>query len=228
MTKGLALARDLTHPPTLVHSLSLAAELRQVRCEPLAVEEIIAELVPLVSQYGSPVRIANAAMLRGWARTAQGKDDGLVQVQSGLVSWRATGSTFNAPHRLALAADAYRMAGIVQEGLHLVTEAVQVATRTGNRWLEAELHRLHGELALRSNDQNTAEICFKQAIATARAQSARLFELRAATRLSHHWRDQGRKVEARDLLAPIYGWFSEGFDTIDLKDAKALLDELGA
>jgi class 3 adenylate cyclase/predicted ATPase len=228
MTNGLALARDLTHPPTLVHSLCLAAELRQLRCEPLAVEEIIAELVPLVSQYGSPVRIANAAMLRGWARTAQGKDDGLVQVQSGLVSWRATGSTFNAPHRLALAADAYRMAGIVQEGLHLVTEAVQVATRTGNRWLEAELHRLHGELALRSNDQNTAEICFKQAIATARAQSARLFELRAATRLSHHWRDQGRKVEARDLLAPIYGWFSEGFDTIDLKDAKALLDELGA
>jgi predicted ATPase len=228
MTNGLALARDLTHPPTLAHSLTLAAELRQVRCEPLAVEEIITELVPLVSQYGSPVRIAHAAMLRGWARTAQGKDDGLVQLQGGLVSWRATGSMFNAPYRLAVAADAYRMAGIVQEGLHLVTEAMQVATRTGFRMIEAELHRLHGELALRSNDQNTAEICFKQAIAIARAQSARLFELRAATRLSHHWRDQGRKVEALDLLAPIYGWFSEGFDTIDLKDAKALLDELSA
>jgi class 3 adenylate cyclase/predicted ATPase len=226
MTKALALARDLTHPPTLVHLLSLAAELHQVRCEPLAVEEIIAELLPLVSEYGSPVRIANAAMLRGWARTAQGKDDGLVQLQGGLVSWRATGSLFNAPYRLALASDAYRMAGIIQEALHLVTEAMQVATRTGYRWSEAELHRLHGELALRSNDQNTAEVCFKQAIATARAQSARLFELRAATSLSRHWRDQGRKVEARDLLAPVYGWFSEGFDTTDLKEAKALLDKL--
>ena len=226
MTYGLALARDLTHPPTLTHSLSLAAELRQVRCEPLAVEDTIAELLPLVSQYGSPVRAAVVAMLRGWARMAQGEDDGLVQVQNGLVSWRATGSMFNAPYRLALAADAYLMAGIVEEGLELITEAMQAATGTGNRWLEAELHRLHGELALRNNDLNTAEICFKQAIATARAQSAKLFELRAATRLSHHWSDQGRRVEALDLLAPIYDWFSEGFDTKDLKDAKALLDEL--
>jgi predicted ATPase len=120
------------------------------------------------------------------------------------------------------------LAGIVQEALRLVIEALQAAINTGNRWLEAELHRLHGELALRSNDQNTAEVCFKQAIATARAQSARLFELRAATSLSRHWRDQGRKVEARDLLAPVYGWFSEGFDTTDLKEAKALLDKLSA
>ena len=100
--------------------------------------------------------------------------------------------------------------------------------RTGVRWIEAELHRLRGELqlALPKPDQSDAEACFGRALAVAREQQAKFWELRAATSLARLWRDQGKRAEARDLLAPVYGWFTEGFDTPDLKDAKALLDEL--
>ena len=112
--------------------------------------------------------------------------------------------------------------------MRLLSEALERVGQTGERWFEAELHRRSGEmvLGLPERDHLAAEACFRRAMAVAQEQSARLWELRAATSLARLWCDQGRRAEARELLAPVYGWFTEGFDTADLKDAKALLDEL--
>jgi predicted ATPase len=116
-----------------------------------------------------------------------------------------------------------------QEALEVIAEAMEVTERTGERWTEAELYRLKGVIALTRNGLDAiqeAEACFRRSIDIARDQAARLWELRAATSLARLWRDRGKRPQARDLLAPVYGWFTEGFETRDLKDAKALLDDL--
>jgi predicted ATPase len=224
--KGLALARDLDHPPTLVHALWFAAEVRQLRREPRAVEEIVAALAPLVSEHGSAVGVANTTMLRGWAQVATGEiDQGIAELRKGTHAWRATGSRFHFPYRLARAADAYRMAGLRAEGLHLVTEALEATERSGEGWFDAELHRLRGELLSR-RDGVEAEGCFHRALVVARNQGARYLELRAATSLARLWCDQSRRDESCALLAPVYAWFTEGFETPDLRDANVLLDAL--
>ena len=125
---------------------------------------------------------------------------------------------------LPLVAQAYGQAGQPSAGLELLAEALDRVERTGGRWLEAELHRLQGELLRNLSDGDAAMACFRRAIAIARVQGARMWELRAATSLARLWQHQGRSVEARDLLASTYSWFTEGFDTSDLVDAKALLD----
>ena len=130
------------------------------------------------------------------------------------------------PFFVALQAAAYEMAGQIEEGLTLLEEALQIVERTGERWLEAELHRQKGELLLRQGHSEAAEELYCKALDIAREQEAKLWELRAAASLARLRRDQGRRTEARELLAPVYGWFTEGFDTPDLKEAKALLDEL--
>jgi predicted ATPase len=224
MDKGVALARDLAHVPTLNHVLSFAAEVHQICREPQKVQDLVAVAFPLLSKHGSAVGVANATMLRGWARVMQGHiDEGLATMQDGLAAWRATGSKVWIPHRLTRAADAYWKAGNIEEGLRLVDEATQCSN---DRWLAPEPHRLRGELLLSAGRRDEAEQCFQQAILVAREQSARLLELRAATRLGRLWHDRGRRAEARDLLAPIYAWFTEGFEMPDLKEAKALLDQL--
>lgn len=227
LDQGLVLARDLGHPPTLVHALWFAAELRQVQREPEVVDELAAALAPLLAEHGSAVSVANAVMLRGWARAALGQiKEGLAELREGLVAWRATGSRLNFSSRLAPVADVYRMAGGVEEGLAVIAEAAEVADRNGERWYDAELHRLRGDLLLLAGSTEEAEAFYRQAVAVAQGQGARLLELRATTSLVRLWRDQGRRSEARDLLASVYGWFAEGFDTPDLQDTRALLDEL--
>src|SRR5262249_19108297 len=132
-------------------------------------------------------------------------------------------------HWLALLAEAYRRGGQAEAGLRMLAEALAAAHSTGERYYEAELYRLQGELLLlRSAAEHTeAETCCHQALDVARRQQAKGFELRAAMSLSRLWQGQGKRAEARELLAPIYGWFTEGFDTADLQEAKALLAELG-
>jgi class 3 adenylate cyclase/predicted ATPase len=227
LDQSLALARDLAHPPTLADTLAGAASIRVIRRESLEVEELIGSLLPLVSRHGSAVGMANVKMLHGWALVARGRvDEGLVQLRLGLGAWRASGSTFSAPFRLGRAADAYRMAGQPEEAMRLVIEATETMDRTGERWFEAELHRLRGQLLMDSGDHHQAENCFRRAIEVARSQSARLFELRSANNLGQLWRSQGHPEKARELLAPLFAWFADGFDTVDLKEAKALLDAL--
>ena len=131
------------------------------------------------------------------------------------------------PQFIALLAAACEIAGQVEEGLTLLDDALQIVEKTGERWFAAELNRQKGELLLRQGHTEGAGALYRKALSIARRQEAKLWELRAAVSLARLRRGQGRHAEARDLLAPIYGWFTEGFDTPDLKEAKALLDELG-
>jgi predicted ATPase len=227
MELALTLARDLGHPPSLLHALWSAAELRYIRREPEAVEELTAAVLPLASQHGSVVVVANATMLRGWALVARGVvDEGIAELRKGLGQWRTTGSRYHVPYRLARVADAFRAAGHAEEGMSLVAEALGIAETSKDCWFEAELHRLKGEL-LRVTSADTAECerSLHRALDVASKQSAKLLELRASTSLARLWRDQGRHDDARALLTPAYRWFTEGFDTPDLKAAKTLIDE---
>ena len=130
------------------------------------------------------------------------------------------------PHYIALLAKAYEIAGQIEEGLTQLDDALQIVERTGERWLDAELYRQKGQLLLRQGHSEAAEELYRKALSIAREQEAKLWELRTAVSLARLRRDQGRRAEARDLLAPVYNWFTEGFDTPDLKETKALLDEL--
>jgi predicted ATPase len=143
-------------------------------------------------------------------------------------AYQATGVQQHTPSFLGLLAGLYIKAENSSEALKLLDEALLRVDRLDERWFEAELHRLKGEALLAGSPERAAEAetCYHRALAVARNQGARLWELRTATSLARLWRGQGRRAEARDLIAPVYGWFTEGFDTADLKDAKALLDEL--
>jgi predicted ATPase len=167
--------------------------------------------------------------MRGWCLGGAGKPaEGIPLLIKGLAVWRDTGARVLMPFFLTTLAEAYGMAAQPQDGLDRLAEAAALVEITQERWAEAEMHRLRGTLLLALNQLVAAEDCYHQALAVARRQTAKLWELRAATSLARLWRDQGKRSEARDLLAPIYGWFTEGFDTPDLEEAKALLEELTA
>jgi predicted ATPase len=153
----------------------------------------------------------------------------LDQMQEGLAECRATGSELDRPWLLGLIAEVCGQGRQSEEGLTVLAEALALADTTGERWYEAELHRLKGQLLLQQSPDNApeAESSFQQAIAIAQNQSAKSWELRAATSLARLWQQQGKRADAYDLLTPIYGWFTEGWDTADLQEAKALLDALG-
>jgi predicted ATPase len=172
--------------------------------------------------------MANSAILEGWARAQGQAKEGMAQITQGLVPYRATGAEICRPYYLALLADAYGLMGQQDAGLELLKEALTLANTTGERWYDPELYRLQGALLLQQNSDNQADVetCFHQAIVVAQNQQAKSWELRAATSLARLWYQQGKRQEAHDLLAPVYNWFTEGFDTADLKDARALLDEL--
>jgi len=171
------------------------------------------------------------ALHRGMALAAQGQGaEGIAQICQGLAALRATGTVSSMPIYLTHLAMAYGQVGQVDEGLYLLAEAMAVVDTTGERHYDAELHRLHGELLLQQPvpDASAAEACFQWSLDVARRQQAKSWELRAATSLARLWQQQGKRAEARELLAPIYGWFTEGFDTADLQEGKALLEELRA
>jgi predicted ATPase len=151
-------------------------------------------------------------------------------ITSGIAARRDVGATLDTPFYLSQLAWAYSRANQYNDAWRCIEEAVAFVETSQERWYEAELHRMAGDIALRSPRQDAAQAqaYFERALAVARAQQAKSWELRAATSMARLWRDQGKAQQARDLLAPIYGWFTEGFDTLDLKQAKALLDELAA
>jgi predicted ATPase len=155
-------------------------------------------------------------------------EQGISQIRQGRAAQRVIGVELGQPSFLAHLAQAHGKVGQAQEGLRALTKALTLVSTKGERSYEAELHRLKGELLLQQSLVNAveAESCFHQAITIARHQSAKSWELRAATSLARLWQSQGKRQDAYELLAPVYGWFTEGFDTADLKDAKALLDEL--
>jgi predicted ATPase len=165
-------------------------------------------------------------MIRGSCLGALGQaPEGSQLLIDGLAESRAIGCNLVLPFYLATLGEIYGLAGQPDEGLKALAEAVGLFERTQERWAEADTYRLRGTLLLAKHDQAAAEASFNEALAVARRQKAKLWELRAATSLARLWRDQGKRTEARDILAPIYGWFTEGFDTPVLQDTKALLDE---
>jgi predicted ATPase len=168
-------------------------------------------------------------VLRGWALVEDGQsEEGIARMVEGIAAYRATGAEIESSYWLALLAEACGKAGQIARGLCTVAEALALTERTDIRHYEAELNRIEGELRLQLDaaEAPRAETCFRRAIDIARAQQAKSLELRAATSLARVWGKQARRAEARDLLAPVYGWFTEGFDTADLIEAKALLNEL--
>ena len=180
------------------------------------------------------VRLAPGTVLQGWVLAERGQaEKGIAQIRQGLISYQATGADLYRPHFLALLAEACGKGGKTEEGLSAVAEALNEVQQTGERYYEAELYRLQGELTLQSKSpgskpevEKEAEKCFWKAIEIAQRQQAKSLELRAVMSLSRLWQQQGKQDEARHMLGDLYGWFTEGFGTTDLQKAKALLEEL--
>jgi predicted ATPase len=185
------------------------------------------ELVAVATEHGFPFWGALGEIYRGWVRVKMGDvDEGIAPLRRSLSRYRATGAQLYVPYYIDLPASVDEIAGQFEEAVNLLDEALQIVERTGERWFAAELNRLKGRLLLRQGHPEVAEKLYCRALNIAREQEAKLWELRAVVSLARLHRDQGRRAEARDLLAPVYGWFTEGFDTPDLKETKALLDAL--
>jgi predicted ATPase len=225
---AFSLAQELAHPFSLAWALLHAAWLYQWRGEARASQEWAEAGIALSTEQGFSYWLALGTVQRGWALAEQGQAaEGIAQISQEIAAYRAIGAELTSAHFLGLLAETHGKAGQAAEGLAAVAEALAVLYKTGERWWEAELYRLKGELLrMQGEVEVEVEACFHQALAIARRQEAKSLELRAATSLSWLWQQQGKRTEAYDLLAPIYGWFTEGFDTTDLQEAKALLNVL--
>jgi class 3 adenylate cyclase/predicted ATPase len=228
--ESLAMARELSHPSTMSFALNWAGWFHAHRGEARAVEALVRESDTLVTEQGFSRLRTLVTFLQGWLLVEQGHQGaGIAQMLKVLGSDQARGVSVRwNGHCVALLAEAYMKAGQTVEGLNVVTDALATAQRTECRYYEAELHRIKGELLLAQAgaDEQEADACFQNALRVARSQSAKSLELRAAMSLNRLWRRQGKNSEAQKLLAEIYSWFTEGFDTADLKAAKVLLEEL--
>jgi predicted ATPase len=224
---AIAEARRLAHPPSLALSMSVDSRLLSLVRDNAALGERADQLFAVATEQGFPWWRAQGAIYRGWVKVKNGDvAEGISLVRSGSAAFRATGSEAWTPHYTALLARACEIAGQIDEAATLLDDALQIVERTGERWFEAELNRHKGQLQLRQGHREVSEELYYKALSIAQEQEAKLWELRAAVSLARLRHNQGRRAEARELLAPIYGWFTEGFDTRDLKLAKALLDEL--
>jgi predicted ATPase len=248
---ALSLARELAHLYTVVCVLHFASRLHQLRREAPAAQERAEMEIALCTEQGFAFFLAGGSMYRGWALVEQGQgEEGIVQIRQGLTAYRATGAEMAVPYFLALLAEAYGQVGEAEQGLAALGEALAQVKQTGERWYEAELYRLKGTLMFQSQasfrrvsdksrtsqdkSENTnlqaveqeAEEYFLKAIDLARQQRAKSLELRATVSLARLWQQQGKTKQAHNVLLDIYGWFTEGFDTKDLQEAKTLLEEL--
>lgn len=227
--EALNLAQELSHSYSLAIALDLLAFIHQFRGEGHAAQERAEESIAISTEQGFEFFLEMGTVLRGWALAEQGRtEEGIAEIRRGLAAWLVTGAELYQPYWLALLSETFGKMGQTEEGLTVLAEALDIVQNNGERYYQAELYRLKGELllALSPENQAEAEICFRQAIDVARQQCAKSLELRAVMSLSRLWQRQGKKEEARQMLAEMYDWFTEGFDTKDLKESKALLDEL--
>jgi predicted ATPase len=228
--QALKKAREIGQAATLMHALSHAQrtlllcrnyEAARVQCD---------ELLALADQKGAGQWKATAMLVGGAILAPTGNPSDAVQtISSGLAAFQSTGATLLVPYLSALLARAHAETGHFDDARRYIDEAITTVETTKERWCEAEIHRIAGEIALMSPAEAArAQAHFERALEVARHQQAKSWELRAALSMARLWRDQGKRNEARELLAPVYGWFTEGFDMRDLKEARALLDELAA
>jgi DNA-binding winged helix-turn-helix (wHTH) protein/predicted ATPase/type II secretory pathway predicted ATPase ExeA len=245
--EALHLARELGHPLSLAWAWNIAAVIHQYRGEEPAAQACVQEAVSIVQEHELAFMAALTMILQGWGLVGQGQRiKGIEKIREGLTAYQSTGAALSLPAQFSLLAGAYARSGQMVEAQRLITEAVAITTKTGERWFEAELYRLKGELTLyqqstvdsqKSKVPNTqrptpdaqaeVEAYFLKALEIARQQQAKSWELRAAMSLARLWHSQGKISDARQLLEETYSWFTEGFDTKDLRDAKTLLVSLG-
>jgi predicted ATPase len=228
--RALAYSRELGHSHTLCGAFYYAGMAAAFARDVATACAYGNDCVALASEHGFAQWAAVGRSLQGWADAQRGVETtGIARLRDGLAAAEATGTRSNTSLFLVLLAEALALAGKIEEALASLDDVLAKAAVSGERGWDAEIHRLRGELTgrLPHPDPAKAEDSFRTALAIAREQGARGYELRAAVSLARLCRDHGRHAEARDVLAPVYGWFTEGFDTPDLKDAKALLDELG-
>jgi predicted ATPase len=227
---ALALARALAHPYSLAFAQCLATYVYLFRRDVAAAHEQAEACVALSTEQGFPFWAALGTSLRGWALTMQGHgEEGKAQVRQGLAAFRATGAMLAGPFLCTLLAEICDYLGDTADGLQALAEAHTLVEQHAERYWEAEVCRYQGVLLLRQPrpQPEVAEAWLQRALAVARGQEAKSLELRAATSLARLWQQQGKRAEAHALLAPLYRWFTEGFDTADLQDAQALLENLG-
>ena len=218
------------HPHDLTFTFFLDMLVRQLRREAAMAQQRAEQLKALADEHRLPQYRAWAGILRGWARATSDAAAGIAEMRESLAAYEQLGNQLSRAHFLALLAEALGNAGHREEALTIVDDALAGAERTNERYYEAELHRLKGELMVASatdRHPEEAEACFRRALDIARRQQAKSLELRAATSLARVWLREQRGTDARAVLAPIYGWFTEGFEQPDLQEAKRLLDEVG-
>jgi predicted ATPase len=235
--KALSLAQQRAHPFILARVLYYDTLLCQLRRDTPAGRDQADAVITVSTAQRFALARASGLIMRGWAIAVQEHStEGLVQLRQGLDTYRSTGAEAQRTHFLTMLAEASGLLGQPEGGLAAMEEALTLMEQTGERYYEAELHRQRGELLLLralkshpaqgSREQHEAEACFQHALDVARGQQAKSLELRAAMSLARLWQHQGKRVEARALLEESYGWFTEGFDTADLQEAKVLLAEL--
>jgi predicted ATPase len=226
--EALALAHELSHPYTLAYVQCWAAIVYQIRRDVSVVHEHAEAAVALSTEQGFPLWAALGTSMRGWALALQDQGEvGMGQVRQGIAAWRTTNATMLVPYLCTVLAEVAAHLGHPEDGLQALAEAHTLVEQHEERWWEAEVYRLRGVLLLQQpGTPQEAEACFQQALDVAHRQEAKSLELRAAMSLSRLWQQQSKQAEARELLAPVYGWFTEGFDTADLQEAKTLLEAL--
>jgi predicted ATPase/class 3 adenylate cyclase len=225
---GIAEASTLAHAPSLAASLAMGSRFLALSGDHAPLEQRAGQLIALATEQGFPLYRALGTIYRGWSKVVSGDFvEGMGLLRSGSSAYSDTGAETRISFHIALLAKALEFAEQVEEASSLADDALQIAERIGERWFAAELYRHKGQLLLRQGEIEGGIELYRQALTIAKEQEAKLWELRAAVSLARLCREQSRRAEARDLLAPIYGWFTEGFDTQDLRGAKALLEELG-
>jgi class 3 adenylate cyclase/predicted ATPase len=229
VVQALKNAREIGHAATLMYTIG-HAQLTHIYCGNYATANALAdEVVALADEKGAPIWKAFGMLNQGLLFAVTGKAaDAVEKITSGLIAWRSTGSTLWMPLYLPYLARAHAALGQCEDAQRCISEAISAVERTKERWCEPDVHRIAGEIELASQkpDAAKAQVHFERALMIARAQQSKSLELRASMSTARLWRDQGKVQQARELLAAVYGWFTEGFDTRDLKEAKALLEEL--
>jgi predicted ATPase len=252
MSDALALAQEYPDSYGQAWALLVSSEIHEHRREAQLTLERAAASTALATKLGFPSILAMGTIMRGWALARQGQgEEGIAQIRQGITAWRTMGVELQGPHSLSLLAEAYEKVGQIEEGLTVLAEALTMVNKNGERGWEAELYRLKGELLLHPSrvgiahqnvslievgavgrahptEEDKAEACFLKAIEIAQRQQAKSWELRASTSLSRLWQQQGKIKQAHKVLSRIYNWFTEGFNTKDLQEAKALLDSLAS
>ena len=227
--EALALARQFSQPYDLASALHLAASLHVWRREPQLAQELAEATIVLSREHGFLRWLSGGLIRKGWALAEQGSvEEGIGQLRQGIAAWQEMGTKQGELHHLAMLAEVYKIGGQPEAGLGVLAEALAIVHTSEERYYEAELYRLRGELLLEKakGKFEEAEESFLQALDVARHQSAKSLELRAVMSLCRLWQKRGKRVEARQMLTEIYSWFTEGFTTLDLREARALLDAL--